>query len=321
MILIVLLLKNGLCMEGNNSTLNFATIMMKNIGAWLVSMFVLSSCEKAINFTPHNAAPLPVVEATIENDQYPVVFLSRSLNYFSTISPGELDSSFIHGADITLSNGAITNHLIEYAQNVSNGYTIYYYSTDTNNPSSIITGEFGKAYSLQIITGGKTYTATTTIPLLTKKLDSLWWIKSPNNPDTGKVVLMGKFTDPPGYGNYIRYFTKTNSEPFYPGLNSVFDDQIVDGTTYSIQIEKGVNRNEKIDQENFSFFKRGDTATVKFCNIDKATFDFWRTMEYSYSSIGNPFSTPTKVLSNINGGGLGYFGGYAAQYKTIIIPK
>jgi hypothetical protein len=43
-------------------------------------------------------------------------------------------------------------------------------------------------------------------------------------------------------------------------------------------------------------------------------------MEYSYSSIGNPFSSPTKVLGNINGA-LGYFGGYAAQYETIIVPQ
>jgi hypothetical protein len=44
-------------------------------------------------------------------------------------------------------------------------------------------------------------------------------------------------------------------------------------------------------------------------------------MEYSYSSIGNPFSSPTKVLGNISGGALGYFGAYAADYKTITIPK
>jgi hypothetical protein len=62
-------------------------------------------------------------------------------------------------------------------------------------------------------------------------------------------------------------------------------------------------------------------VVVKYCNIDKATFDFWRTMEYSYANIGNPFASPNKVLSNIQGGGLGYFGGYAAQYKSINIPK
>jgi len=81
-----------------------------------------------------------------------------------------------------------------------------------------------------------------------------------------------------------------------------------------------VNRNLDIDFEEYSFFNRGDTVTVKFTNIDKATFDFWRTMEFSYSSIGNPFSSPTKVLGNVKNA-LGYFGGYAVQYKSLIIPK
>lgn len=295
--------------------------MLKTIGFSALLLALLSSCEKAINFKPHDAAAAVVVEASIENSKYPTVILSHSQNYFSSISPGQLDSSFIHGADVSISNGTITDQLKEYTIPASNGYTLSYYTVDSTNPASIFKGEFGKSYSLQIKTGGKTYTATTTIPLLKRVIDSLWWIKAPNNPDSNKVVLMGRFTDPKGYGNYIRYYTSTNGGPFFPGLNSVFDDQIIDGTTYDVQIEKGVDRNQKIDMENYSYFFKGDTATVKLADIDKATFDFWRTMEYNYQSIGNPFSTPTTVLSNINGGGLGYFGGYAAQYISLIIPK
>jgi hypothetical protein len=59
---------------------------------------------------------------------------------------------------------------------------------------------------------------------------------------------------------------------------------------------------------------------LKLSNIDKATYDFWRTIEYSYATVGDPFSTPTKVLTNIKGNALGYFGGYASQYRSIIIP-
>jgi hypothetical protein len=129
---------------------------------------------------------------------------------------------------------------------------------------------------------------------------------------------MVKATDPPGYGDYIRYFTSRNSEPFYPGLNSVFDDQIIDGTTYSVEIERGVDRNLP-RQDGYTFFNKTDTVTLKLCNIDKATYDFWRTMEFSYASVGNPFASPTKVLGNIDNGALGYFGGYAAQFKTVII--
>jgi hypothetical protein len=287
----------------------------------IVTAFFIS-CEKAISFTPENADPLLVVEATIENDQPPVVILSRSVNYFSQISPEILANSFVRNASIEISNGTRTHLLKEYKVPGAGGYDLYYYSIDSANLGTAFVGEFSKSYNLKITTDGKQYTATTTIPALTKKIDSLWWEKPTGNVDTSYAKIMARVIDPPGYGNYVRYFTKRNSEPFFPGLNSSFDDQIVDGTTYSVQIDRGVNRNEEIDDENtFALFNRGDTVTVKQANIDKATYDFFRTLEYSYASIGNPFSSPTKVLSNIKGGGLGYFGGYAVQYVTLIIPK
>jgi Domain of unknown function (DUF4249) len=286
----------------------------------LIGVIPWSSCEKTISFTPRTTEPSVVVEATIENDQPPIVILSNSLSYFSAISPEILANSFIRNAEITVSNGSKTHKLKEYTQAVGSGYNLYYYSIDSANLGTAFLGQLGTSYSLSIKTGGKEYTATTTIPNLAKKIDSLWWQQAPHDPDTSKVVLMGRAYDPPGFGNYIRYFTSVNKGPYFPGLNSVFDDQIVDGKSYSVQIEQGVNRNESIDFEEYSFFKRGDTVSVKFTNIDKATFDFWRTMEYSYSSIGNPFSSPTKVLNNIKGG-LGYFGGYAVQYLPLIIPK
>lgn len=286
-----------------------------------MALVALASCEKAISFAPRNAEPVVVIEATIENDQPPIVILSHSLHYFSEISPDSLARSFIRNAEINISNGVKTHRLKEYAFPANNGYIVYYYSIDSANLATAFEGEFNKSYTLQVKADGKEYTAVTTIPKLTKTFDSIWWQPAPNNPDTNKVVIMGRTTDPPGFGNYIRYFTQSNAELFYPGLNSVFDDQIVDGKTYDIQIEHGVDRNQSVDLEDYAFFYRGDVVTVKLCNIDKATFDFWRTMEYNYSSIGNPFSAPVKVLSNIQGGGLGYFGGYAVQYTTLVIPR
>jgi hypothetical protein len=295
--------------------------MNKSIGLVVLGLVIFSACEKAISFTPNSGGPVVVVEATIEDGQPPVVILSKSLDYFSEITPELLAGSFINNAEIDISNGPLTHRLKEYTINTPDGYKLYYYSIDSSNSGTAFLGQLSGSYSLRINTGGKEYTATTTIPALTKQIDSLWWQRSINNPDTTQVLLMGRASDPPGFGNYIRYFTSTNDEPFYPGLTSAFDDQVVDGKTYSLQIERGVNRNEEIDFDTYSYFSRGDSVTVKFTNIDKATYDFWRTMEYSYSSIGNPFSSPTKVISNIKGGGLGYFGGYATQYIGLVIPE
>jgi hypothetical protein len=236
------------------------------------------------------------------------------------MDPTILANSFVHNAEIYISNGSLTHRLKEYAVPLGGGFSVYYYSIDSSDLATAFIGQLNTQYSLLVKWNGKDYNANTTIPNITRNIDSLFWLQAGGSNPPNKVKVMTRVTDPPGYGDYIRYFTKRNSEPFFPGLVSVFDDQIIDGTTYEIQVERGVDRNQDIPDD-FSFFEKGDTVTFKLCNINKATFDFWRTMEFSYSNLGNPFSSPTKILSNISNGALGYFGGYAAQFRTIIIPR
>lgn len=291
---------------------------MKKWGFLLLLSVAFVSCEKTVQLQPEVQAPKLVTEAQIEDGQAPYVILSSSLNYFSTIDAATLNNTYVHGAKVTVGNGSRTVTLQEFSIPLSGGYVFYYYSSGAGGN---FLGEQGKTYQLTIETGGQQYRATTRIPHLTKKIDSLWWKKAPFNTDSNKVVLMSRVTDPPGYGNYIRYFTKVNRNDFYPGMNSVYDDQIVDGKTYDIQIDQGVTKNEKVKFEDYGYFKRGDTVIVKMCNIDKASFDFWKTWEFAYQSVGNPFSTPGKVTGNIDNQGLGSFCGYAVQYKSLIIPK
>lgn len=294
---------------------------MKNLFRFIpLSFFFFLACEKAVTFHLNETDSKLVVEATIENNQPTLVILSKTVGYFSKIDPTILQNSFVHNAEVYVSNGTLTHKLKEYTINFGNGYSGYYYSIDSSNLASAFVGQLNHTYSLRILAEGKEYTAVTTIPQITKRIDSLWWKPAPPGNDSDEVEVMVKATDPPGYGDFIRYFTKRNSEPFYAGLNSVFDDQVIDGTTYNVQVERGWDRNTN-SGDRTSFFIKGDTVIFKLSNIDKATFDFWRTMEYSYSNIGNPFSSPAKVLSNISNNALGYFGGYASQFRTIIIPR
>ena len=293
---------------------------MKLILGLLLLIMCFSSCEKTLDLQPDKLNPLLVVDGSIETNQPPVIFLSSSLNYFSKISPDIFAASLVHNAIIKISDGVRSHQLKEYTTPLSNGYSISYYSIDSANIATAIIGQPGKTYQLSIEALGQKFSAVTSIPVLAKKVDSLWWKNAPGIADSTKAVLMAKVTDPPGYGNYIRYFTKVNSGIMLPGANSVFDDQVVDGSTYEVQVDQGINRNDPPKFEDFGFFNRGDTVTVKFTNIDKPTYDFWRTLEYSYQSIGNPFSSPATIINNVKGA-LGAFSGYSVQYKTLIIPK
>lgn len=291
---------------------------MKTSLSILFIIAVFASCEKDIDFKLKDAETLLVVNAEIENGQAPTVALSNSLDYFSVISPQILANSFVHNAEVTMSNGTLTHRFKEYTVPFGNGYFLYYYGIDSADLPTAFTGEFGKQYSLTIKAGGKTYTAKTTIPLLTKTFDSIWTRTPPANVDTSKRQLMATVTDPPGLGNYIRYFTKKNSDPFLPGFNSVFNDEVVDGTTYSGQVDQGIDRNQPLPAGDDRFFNRGDTISFKLSNIDKATYTFWNTWEFNQQSIGNPFSQPGKVIGNISNGALGAFCGYASRVGTVI---
>ncbi|MFT4152625.1 DUF4249 domain-containing protein [Parafilimonas sp.] len=297
---------------------------LKHIYFILAIAILFTACERTISLKVNKQSSKLVVDASIENNGTPKVALSTSLNYFSTISAEKLEASFVHDAIVTVSDGSKTITLKENSYTDTSGYTVYSYITDPSDPAQTLTGELNTTYKLKIeLPDSSVYTATTTIPSMRKTCDSLWWKKAPDNPDTALCVLYGLFTDPEGLGDYVRYFVSTNSQPFYPGYTSVFDDQVTDGTTYTFQIPKSYNSSDSasFNDDDYGFFHRGDSIIFKFCDIDKATYDFWRTWEYAYQSNGNPFSSPITVTGNISGDALGVFCGYAAQYRSIIIPK
>jgi hypothetical protein len=286
---------------------------------YFISAFFLFlvSCEKDINIKLDPSQTKLVVDATIENGQAPVVFLSKSVDFFSKINPQVLTASLVRNARIKIGDGTSEVILTEDSI-IRNTSKVFFYTT--SGSALFFRGKINTKYTITIEVLGEVYTATTTIPEITRRIDSLWWEKIPFAEDTNDVRVMFKGTDRVGFGDYIRYFTQKGQEPFLPGINSVFDDQIVDGSTYTVQIDKGFDKNLEF-ADSLSNFKRGDTVTIKLCNIDKGTYDFWRTYEFSFQSIGNPFSSPTRILGNISNDALGYFGGYGAQYRTVIIPK
>ena len=202
---------------------------------FILSIFFLSSCEKGVEFKLDEVTPKLVVEASIENGQPPVVYLSKSQAYFSQINFTALANSFVRNAEVYISNGTLTHKLKEYSVPVSPGINFYYYSNDPASPATAFIGQLNKQYSLRIVSAGKEYTAVTTIPNITRRIDSLFWKPAPAGNPSEKVAVMVRAYDRPGFGDYIRYFTKRNREQFYPGLNSVYDDQVIDGSSYEIQ--------------------------------------------------------------------------------------
>jgi hypothetical protein len=290
----------------------------------IAGLFLLTSCEREVNFNLKNEGTKLVVEGAIETGMPPVVRLSNSIGFFSKVDLNTLEDAYVHHASVSVSDGNQTIHLKEYLYS-QGGIDLYFYSTDTANSQDLhFLGTPGKTYQLTIQYDGKTYTSQTGIPY-PKPLDSLWAVMPPpdempkDHPDSR--LLYAQYSDPDTPGNRIRYFTKRNNKPFLPALYSVYDDEIINGTTIQIQMSAGFQKMDSLNLETYGYFYKGDTVVVKWCSIDKKVFDFWRTLEYSYGSTGNPFSSPVEVSTNINGGALGVWAGYGATYDTLVISN
>lgn len=282
------------------------------------------SCEKEVQIDLAATEGKVVVEGAIETGLPPYVFLSRSIGFFSRVDLNTLNNSFLHGARITVGDGTRSVGLREYTFR-TNGINLYFYSVDSADVNALsFRGEAGKTYSLRIEYEGKTYESSALIPY-PSRLDSLWAEPPPPSemPEgyPNSMLLFARYTDPDTPGNRVRYYTQRNGQSFLAPYYSVYDDAIVNGTRVDIQLSAGFNRMDSIDLNTFGYFYRGDTVVVKWCSIDKAVFDFWRTLEFSYGSTGNPFASPVEVTTNIRGGALGVWAGYGSTFDTLVIPR
>jgi hypothetical protein len=281
--------------------------------AGIALVFALASCTKDISINLPPAEERLVVEGHISTGQPPYVLLSKNSDFYSTFYLDSIASFYVHDAVVIVSDGSNTDTLTELSFDTA-GVTVSAYV------GFGIIGQEEKTYTLTVYAEGKTLTAVTTIPKA-NPLDSIWWQPANTDiPDDTLIRLVCRYSDPVQPGNHVRYFTKVNSEPFYPGYYSTFSDDLVNGTTFNFSLDRGVNRADSNLFDDYGLFHRGDTIAVGWYGIDKAQYDFWRTLESEINGQGNPFATPVFVQGNINGG-LGIWGGYAPTYKSLIVPK
>jgi len=83
------------------------------IGVLILLCICFVACEKDIELKLDPSENRLVVDASIENDRPPIVFLSKSIDYFSKIKPDILSASFVTNASVTISDGKQEVKLVE----------------------------------------------------------------------------------------------------------------------------------------------------------------------------------------------------------------
>lgn len=280
------------------------------LGLGLISTIFFTSCEKNITVDLPESPSQVVVEGYVEIGQAPYVYLSYSNNYFAPLDSAALANFTIKGAVVTISDGFITDTLIEAIPS----YGYFYISTK-------LIGTINRNYTLTVKTQkGEVVTAQTYLhqPVA---LDSLWFKPQPIN-DTTLGFVWARLTDPDTIGNNYRWFAKRlyQDSSFIAPFGSVFDDKFINGTTVDFGYNRGSSPNgadEGEDPAKAGFYEVGDTVVVKFCSMDNTSFTFWRDADTQAANNGNPFGAIAPITSGVTGG-LGVFCAYAASYDTVI---
>ncbi len=290
---------------------------------------LVSSCTQDVELKLPDPEEKIVVEGHIEQDGLPYVILTKNSNVFAPVDQDFISSLFVHDAEVTIFVDQDSFKLVEYSSNdlpitiedMPEDFEFFVYSVDFTDLSQFFLGEIGKTYTLTVRSGAHRLKAVTSIPH-PAKLDSMWSTPHPDPEVDSLVLVRGWYVDPDTAGNFARYFTKRNSEPFYSNyFNSVYDDNFVNATGIEIVLERGEDKtNPDIDFDTYAYFWKGDTVILRWCSIDKAHFEFWRTADQQRTTADNPFSSPTIVSSNVEGG-LGVWGGYGVFTDTLIIPE
>lgn len=290
----------------------------------------LNSCSKEVKIDILGFEEILVIDGSIETGRPAIIFLSKTRDIYAPTDINSYLNGFISGATVIVSNGTITDTLIEICTNnlppELDSIAAEYFGVPIEQlvdlnlcgyVSTGIIGEVGKTYTLKVIHNNKTYTSSTKIenPIV---LDNLFWKEQANLPGYG--FSWAKITDSPIMGDAYRWEVKNISDgsfskPFQPFT----DDRFYNGLTFEFSVENPMSfRDSTIEDQYKGYYKLGDTIVVKFSRLGKKEYQFFEKKYNQIFSGGNPFATPTNIPTNIEGGALGVWAGFSPWYDTLI---
>ena len=309
--------------------MNMPSLFQKITLLILLSSF-LNACSKEVKIDMPGFEEQFVIDGSIETGSPAIIFLSNTRDIYAPTDINSYLSGFISGATVIVSNGTITDTLIEICtDNLPAGFESIaeeFFGLPIDElvnlhlcayVSTGLVGEVGKTYTLKVINNDKTYTSSTKIEN-PSALDNLYWKEQVNLPGYG--FSWAKITDSPVMGDAYRWEVKNSGDLFYSKPFQPFtDDRFFNGLTFEFSVENPMSfRDSTIEDQYRGYYKLGDTIVVKFSKLGKKEFQFFEKKYNQIYSGGNPFATPTNIPTNIEGGALGIWAGFSPWYDTLI---
>jgi hypothetical protein len=271
--------------------LNFKLISMKHLKLYIATLIITTvaiSCTKVIDLKLGNDSGKLVIEGNITNVNGPQnIVLSRnvSLNSTNTYPP-------VTGATVTVSDDS--GHVYSFTEGPAGTYSAFQ-----------MVGVAGSAYTMTVITGGITYTATSLMPVAVP-LDSITSKKNDFNASKNRREITVHLQDPPGVANQYRFVMHVNGVQ----VNSVFafDDEFTNGRYVNGDLV-----------ENATDIYPGDSVKVEMQCIDKPIYTYWVTLMHQQLNGPGGGVAPSNPPTNITPACLGYFSAHSTESKTIVV--
>ncbi|HEY4336436.1 MAG TPA: DUF4249 domain-containing protein [Puia sp.] len=256
--------------------------------ASLLTLLGLTACQKVIDLKLKNDSGKYVIEGNVTNQPGP---------YQVTIGKTDaVDADYslqgVSQATVIISDNA---GFSETLQETAPGL----YLTKT------LQGAEGRTYYLDISVGATHLTATSVMPHPVT-LDSLYIEEVFNFSKTVKAVVP-LFTDPAGQGNSYRFNQTINGN-----LDKTLyyqNDDFTDGKTSTWSL---------LRPDADSTLHSKDVVSVEMQCIDAPMYKYWYSVDMS--STGNGSTIASNPVTNIVGGGLGYFSAHTSERKGIVVP-
>ncbi|WP_255369923.1 DUF4249 domain-containing protein [Mucilaginibacter sp. OK283] len=247
------------------------------------------SCTKVIDLKLGDDTGKLVIEGNITDMsgvQY--VKLSRNVTFTTTNTYPP-----VSGAVVSVSDGNGTNYM--FTEGPSGTYSI-----------ASMKGITGNTYTMTVLTGGKTYTASSTMSGLIQ-LDSITAKTRELDNSKNQKEITVHYQDPAGTTNQYRFVMYVNNIQVKQVF--AFNDDFTDGRYVHNNL-----REDDID------IYPGDTVTVEMQCIDKPVYTYWYTLMQQGGSNGPGGAVaPANPPSNISPTALGYFSAHTTQSKSIIV--
>tara|TARA_R110002049_G_scaffold273751_8_gene451601 strand:- start:1778 stop:2500 length:723 start_codon:yes stop_codon:yes gene_type:complete len=178
--------------------------------------------------------------------------------------------------------------------------------------TTFIQGVRGVIYTLEVKYKGTSYMASSRIPDQIISIDSLYteFLEESILQDEGYYASIYA-QDLPNVENYYRYKVFVNGEVYIfdedtdeeeEDDNLYLDqDKFFDGQYYNITFPQNL--------------KLGDSVSVELYNINKASYDYYKTLIEAIGASG--VAAPSNPISNFNNNALGNFNAYVFSRKTV----